>query len=271
MSHTHRSKAHPHPSADAAAPSRGRSRNGAIQRAAPLRRLLGDAALFNLLARAFTYPSPGHQAAVRDAFARVRAARGRRGAVGRALLAAERAWSAAHEDALAAEYIRRFLGSGPCPLHETAYGDGRRIAGRPVELADVQGFYQAFGFAQSERNPDLPDHLCAELEFYSLVLVKQAYALDADWTERRAVAHRAATAFLDDHLGRWVPALAEQLAEHGAAEPYRALAALLAAAVAEQCRRRRVAPQLASGRLPHDVMQDDELVCPRAPDAPPPH
>jgi DMSO reductase family type II enzyme chaperone len=233
-------------------------------REAPLRRLLADAALFNLLARAFTYPRPGHHATVSDAFRRIGAARGRRGAVSRALAAAARAWPAADPSALPAEYIRLFLGSGPCPLHETAYGDGRRIAGRPVELADVQGFYQAFGFAQSERNPDLPDHLCAELEFYSLLLIKQAYALDADWTARHDIARRAATAFLNDHLGRWVPAFTEQLAEHGAAEPYRALAALLAAAVAEQCRRRGIAPQLASGRLPHDFMQDDDLVCPRA-------
>jgi TorA maturation chaperone TorD len=231
---------------------------------APLRLLLADAALFNLLARAFTYPRPGHQAVVREAFARVGAARRRRGPVARMLAAAERAWHGADGAALPAEYIRLFLGSGPCPLHETAYGDGRRIAGRPVELADVQGFYQAFGFAQSEHNPDLPDHLCAELEFYSLLLVKQAYARDAEWRARHDIARRAARAFLADHLGRWIPALAQQLAEHGAAEPYRALAALLAAAVAEQCRRRRVAPQLSGGRLPHDVMQDDELVCPLA-------
>jgi putative dimethyl sulfoxide reductase chaperone len=229
-----------------------------------LRQLLADAALFNLLARAFTYPRPGHHAIVHKAFDRVCAARGRRGAVGRALAAAERAWRDADSGELPAEYIRLFLGSGPCPLHETAYGDGRRIAGRPVELADLQGFYQAFGFAQSERNPDLPDHLCAELEFYSLLLIKQAYALNADWTARQDVARRAVTAFLNDHLGRWVPTLGQELAEHGAAEPYRALAAMLAAAVAEQCRRHRVAPHLAGGRLPHDFMQDDALVCPRA-------
>jgi TorA maturation chaperone TorD len=235
-----------------------------------LRRLLADAALLNLLARAFTYPRPGHQADVAEAFARVRAARRRRAPVARALAAAERAWRDADGAALPAEYIRLFLGSGRCPLHETAYGDGRRIAGRPVELADVQGFYQAFGFAQSEHNPDLPDHLCAELEFYSLLLVKQAYALEAEWTARRDIARRAATAFLMDHLGRWIPTLTEQLAEHGAAEPYRALGALLATAVAEQCRRHGVAPQLASGRLPHDVLQDDELVCPRAGGSSPP-
>jgi TorA maturation chaperone TorD len=102
------------------------------------------------------------------------------------------------------------------------------------------------------------------LVFSSLLLVMLASALEADWPARLDFARRAATAFLKDHLGRWIPALTEQLAEHDAGEPYRALGALLGAAVAEQCRRRRVAPQLASGRLPHDFMQDDEMVCPRA-------
>ncbi len=33
--------------------------------------------------------------------------------------------------------------------------DGRRIAGRPVELADISDFYLAFGFELTEAQPRL--------------------------------------------------------------------------------------------------------------------
>jgi nitrate reductase assembly molybdenum cofactor insertion protein NarJ len=220
--------------------------------------LLADAALFNLLARVFTYPDPAQVAEVNGAFGRVLTAKPH---ADRSLLRrAADAWLEADADALPGVYVRHFLAGSTCSLHETAYGDGRRIAGRPVELADVQGFYEAFGFGQSARHPDLPDHLCAELEFLSLLLLKEAYARHGDWPRRAALTRAAAAAFLRDHLGRWIPSLARAIAEHDA-EPYASLAALLDAAVAAQCRRRRVTPQPAEGRLPADPMQDDVLEC----------
>ncbi len=163
-----------------------------------------------------------------------------------------------------AVYARVFLGSGPCPLRESAYGDGRRIAGRPAELADINGFYSAFGLAPSSAEPDLPDHLCSELEFYSLLLMKLAYASERGWRQRRRVAARAAKKFLEDHLGRWIGALAAQLRSCGAASPYRELAECLEGLVAAEVKRLRVHPSSAVGRLPRDLMQDDEFACPRA-------
>lgn len=223
--------------------------------------LLADAALFNLLAHAFAYPDEAEIAAVDDAFRRVGAARPRVAAD--AFRHAAQAWQAADRRALPGEYVARFVAGTATSLHETAYGDGRRIAGRPVELADVQGFYTAFGLTQSERHPDLPDHLCAELECVSMLLLKEAYARHGGWTRRATLTRAATAAFLRDHLGRWIGALGRAIAERDG-EPYVALAALLDAAVAAQCRRLRIAPERADGRLPADVMQADTLECPRA-------
>lgn len=229
--------------------------------------LLARAALFRMLAQAFAYPAPGHVRAVNAAFARLekaRAADSGRPRLTRVLERARRAWRRADEDALAREYMRLFLGSGPVSLHETAYGDGRRIAGRAVELADINGFYSAFGFTQSDADPDLPDHLCAELEFYSLLQVKDAYARAHGLKAPAAVTRDAARTFLAQHLGRWIAALAESLAQHEAASPYRESVALLTAMIETEARRLRICPEPATGRLPQDMMQEEAFTCPQA-------
>lgn len=229
-----------------------------------LQSLLQEAALFLLLARGFSYPEPGHPRRVEEQFRQVRAAwdgHGRAQPVPRLLTAAQRAWNAADLPSLQAEYSRLFVGNAPCGLHETAYGDGRRIAGRAVELADISGFYAAFGFAPAHANPDLPDHLCAELEFYSLLLVKQAYALSENRADRARIARQAAATFLEQHLGRWSGALAQTLVDHRAAAPYLNLAVLMEATVNEQCRKQHITPPPVTGRLPADAMQGESFRC----------
>ncbi|MGQ0662055.1 MAG: TorD/DmsD family molecular chaperone [Pseudomonadota bacterium] len=228
--------------------------------------VLARAAVLRALALGFAYPAPGHGARVRRALADLKeiSGAGRMSwRVNAALLTARRAWRDAAEPALEGHYVRLFLGNPACPLNETAYGDGRRIAGRAAELADIAGFYEAFGLRLSATDPDLPDHLATELEFLSLLLVKLAYAGCSGWTQRRRASARAAAFFLDDHLGRWVPAFAAGLADQAAPYPYRALAALLATAIEGECRFFRVRPRPAAGRLPGDELQDEPFACPR--------
>jgi len=234
------------------------------------RRLLEEAALFGALAHAWEYPGSGRHAGVVDALRRVRAAQPRlraRGALGAAFATAEHAWSAAAPDALVAEYLRLFRGSVPCPLHETAYGDGQRLGGREVELADIRGFYAAFGFTLAPGTPDLPDHLGAELEFVSLLLVKQAYALEAGLADGVRVVKRATADFLEQHLGRWLPAWLGRLQECEAAEAYASLGVLVHRVVGSACARRRLAPRLTTWRATPDVMQADTFSCPMAPES----
>ncbi len=230
-----------------------------------LKQTLARAAIFRLLAQAFAYPAPGHVRALNEAFAALEkplTAAGREApCLARQLARARNAWRRADEAECAHEYMRLFLGSGPVSLHETAYGDGRRIAGRAVELADISGFYTAFGFVLSESEPDLPDHLCTELEFYSLLLVKEAYALSQGWFPRAHVAREAAGTFLEQHLGRWVGALKSSLRENNAIS-YLDLAEAVETIIETECKRLRVQPTSCTGCLPHDVMQDESFVCP---------
>lgn len=222
--------------------------------------LLRRAVLFRTLAEGFAYPRSGHAAAMRRRFVVARKAHAENRRIFRDGLLA--AWREVGQEALAAEYACLFLGNGPCSLHETAYGDGRRMNGRPVELADIGGFYSAFGMEPSASDPDLPDLLPTELEFHSILLVKQAYTVSRRLREQRDITEQAARIFLEQHLGRWVHAFAEGVSAHAALPVYRELARAVCEAVTVECRMMGVRPQPVPGGLPFDAMQAETFTCP---------
>jgi TorA maturation chaperone TorD len=226
----------------------------------PLQALIERAAIFRLLAHGFVYPKEGDRPLLAAA---MRNMAQHAGVAGSDWSALQEAWQNGDDERLVQEYMRLFLGSAPCSLHETAYGDGQRLAGKSRELADIRGFYKAFAMTLSEDEPHLPDHLATELEFYSVLLLKQAYALEEGWQEPLAIAADAARTFMDYHLGRWVNAFVTVVQEQQAEEPYRLLAEVTAAVVGAECDRLGVHPELLSGRIAGDVMQEDALVCPR--------
>jgi hypothetical protein len=72
------------------------------------------------------------------------------------------------------------------------------------EMADIAGFYRAFGVAsECER----PDYLPAELEFMRLLAIKETRALMDDDATNIEICRSAQREFLDAHLGRWVKGL----------------------------------------------------------------
>ncbi len=221
--------------------------------------MLATAAALHMLALGFAYPNAGHKRTLMKVLARLD-----RPSAAPRTMRLRRALAATNDGELQAEYGRLFLGSGTCPLHETAYGDGRRIAGRAHELSDINGFYSAFSVEVSRSDPDLPDHVSAELEFYSMLLLKLAYAQTRRHNPGRAIILTAARRFLEQHLGRWVGALAATVMEHSVAPFYRALAQALEQLIVAECRRLRVRPAPTTRHLLHDEMQQDSFICPRA-------
>jgi DMSO reductase family type II enzyme chaperone len=122
-----------------------------------------------------------------------------------------------------------FSGSVACPAHETEYESD--AFAKTHQLADVAGFYRAFGLEVSGARPTMPDFIATELEFMSLLCRKEAYAASHGWTERVGLAADAERDFLRDHLGRWVAVFCDELRRQtadrpGAAAFYRALAEL---------------------------------------------
>jgi putative dimethyl sulfoxide reductase chaperone len=225
------------------------------------RELLVRAAVAQRFAASFRYPRAGTCAAILEAVRGVlpAAADGSadlRASVGRLAAALEEA-----DDArLQAEYSQLFIGSDAAPLHETGYGPPRLTTA--AELADVQGFYRAFGFELSADAPEMADHLGAELEFHAALLAKLAWADVQELAEAADVTAHAAASFLDAHLGRWVAMLAERLHDVAPESVYSRAAAEAAAFVTAECGRFGVRPSLLGPR--GGAGEADVFTCPHA-------
>jgi TorA maturation chaperone TorD len=123
-----------------------------------------------------------------------------------------------------------------CPPYETEYHPPAQTFLRSQQLADIAGFYRAFGVEPGGSAHERPDHLALELEFVALLLTKKRLVLDgpaADSSAREQadVCDQALHDFVRDHLAWWVPAFAAGLrrkADHGL---YHALARVLAALI----------------------------------------
>ncbi|MCR4300765.1 MAG: molecular chaperone TorD family protein [Sulfuricaulis sp.] len=220
--------------------------------------LLSRAAAFRVLAGGAMYPDAQFKQGLLQELSAVIGSAPAPGPVQTTALAKlERAWAGVDEDSLIEEYSRLFIGGDAIVLHETAYGN----TGRSAELADINGFYLAFDFDLREGQHEVADHLGMELEFYSLLLLKQAYALEQGWQDKFDIARAAAKAFLADHLGRWVDTVRERAAERQAAPAYGILFETIAELVQHECQTLMVqpAPLICGGP---DFMQAASFVCP---------
>ncbi len=131
-------------------------------------------------------------------------------------------------------------------------------------LADIAGFYSAFGMAVSK---DRPDHIVAELEFMTVLLLAEAEAREAGDRERAEIAADAARVFLRDHLGTWVTAWAARVGDVDELRPWFPVAAATAELVRAECRDRRVIPLRLSPVLPADGgLADPDEPAPRCGD-----
>ncbi len=103
------------------------------------------------------------------------------------------------------------------------------------EMADISGFYRAFGFQVGGEQHERPDHLATELEFLYILSLKEAYAAEQGIDEHVEVCVEARRAFLRDHLGRWIGLFAQSVSRSagpgGESNPYQWLSRLAEAVV----------------------------------------
>lgn len=96
--------------------------------------------------------------------------------------------------------------SGQCPQYETEYCHWKDPTYRAHHMADIAGFYRAFGLETSSDRPERPDHIALELEFLAFLLEKRCMAID---TEQVTICEEALTHFVRDHLAWWAPTFAK--------------------------------------------------------------
>lgn len=214
--------------------------------------LIGRAALLRVLAIGLLYPNKEFKHKLLDAIAALPTETSTTH-----VTTLQLALLLADDEALTDEYSRLFIGGDAIMLHETSYSS----TGRSTELADISGFYLAFGFDLRDDQHEIADQLGVELEFQSLLLLKLAYALELGWEDKFEITLEAAKAFLADHLGRWIGSVVARAVERQATPMYLALFEAIHDAVQRECQAfaAQPAPLMCSGP---DFMQDAEFICP---------
>jgi TorA maturation chaperone TorD len=118
-----------------------------------------------------------------------------------------------------------FVGHPQCRLDESVYDDD--IFHRHERIANVSGFYKAFGFERAEQSFQRPDFVGAELEFMCLLLLKRAYAVDRGLDEESEVCAKAESKFFNEHLEWWIPEMCDNLQEADVCGFYTSLGSFL--------------------------------------------
>lgn len=150
-----------------------------------------------------------------------------------------RVWARFPADAaeMNAMYERTFglLVSAACPPYETEYINSKYTFQRSHTLADVSGYYRAFGLTTATLNAERADHIVLELEFMAFLLGKERAAYEAGQSQRcldrAAVCRAAQVSFLTEHLGIWGALFAKLLRRENAGGYYEMVGEFLAALI----------------------------------------
>lgn len=138
---------------------------------------------------------------------------------------------------------RRAFGITGSLCYETEYGLPHEFR-QSQEMADLNGFYRAFGFTIGGLVRERPDHLAVELEFMYTLALKEAYAGNQNLPEQLEICLQAQRKFLQEHLGRWIEWFAQSLALNADSQGiYQTLAHFAAAFVRADAARLGVQPE----------------------------
>jgi TorA maturation chaperone TorD len=190
------------------------------------------AAAYRQLAEAFSPPSPGLPEALRELASTLALLESDAGPDA-ARLAADR-YTEETRHTLTVDHAALFVGpfNVPAPPYGSVYlEDKRQLMG--ASTIEVRKHYLRIGLDMSPDFKEAPDHLCAELEFMHILVHQALTAVDSGDRELLATSVRQQRTFLERHLGGWVPAFADKVAEHARTDFYRLLASVVRVFVAE--------------------------------------
>ena len=170
-------------------------------------------------------------------------------------------------EALQAQH-RQIFGLTGSLFYETELGLPHEFR-QSQELADIAGFYQAFGFQTGGAVRERPDHLATELEFMYLLALKEAYAVVNSMPQQAEICVDAERKFTQDHLGRWIRSFCrslerstdERLGEPGLQSPYVKLAKLAEAFLRAEAARLGIASDLQPASLQSVTPFNPDFTC----------
>ncbi len=136
---------------------------------------------------------------------------------------------------------------GECPPYEGQYGD-TDVFKQSGELADITGFYYAFGLEVSSEVHERADHLTVEFEFLHYLAYREANALERHGKAKAKICRDARGKFLVAHPLRWVPGFTRRMERIVSSGFYAHLARLTRRFLEEEGE--RLGLELAEGDLP---------------------
>ena len=152
-------------------------------------------------------------------------------------------------DSLLREHTRVFsltVAGGVAP-YELEYGDPGAFS-KTQRMADIAGFHKAFGVGL--RAQERVDHIGAELELMHWLVLKEARGEEVGKDEQVKVCRDAEAKFMNDHLGRWAPFFARQLAMAAQHPFYSTLGESLGEFISDECKRLGIAPDVITRPAP---------------------
>ncbi len=140
-------------------------------------------------------------------------------------------------ESLQVDFSRLFVGPFQllAPPYGSLYLEGDRVMGEST--MDVQRLYRDEGLDVVLK--DVPDHVCAELEFMSFLIRRGMECEEAGDQEETRRYRQKQMSFLDVHLGAWVEQFAEKVCQGADTDFHKTLGRLTASFVEGDARQLR--------------------------------
>jgi len=221
------------------------------------------ALMYTFLGRSLAYPSQEHQAVLRDRIVPILSKLELDAESGEGLREALRGVDVPLEEMRAAyTAVFTLTVSADCPDYETAY-DSRDVFQQAHAMADIAGFYRAYGLQAGGLEYQRPDHISTELEFMSFLAFKEAYAIEHCGQHEVEVTREAQSLFLRDHVGCWGPAFGRRVQARAGGDDsfYAAVGGLLTDWLIDECDQLNVTPARSMEEPQLDWPEPDDGAC----------
>jgi DMSO reductase family type II enzyme chaperone len=206
------------------------------------------AVLYRLAAQAFRHPDESWRpawdeiaAGVGAALAALPASRARTELAD----AFDLAWAASCDSSRVREDHARLIGHSPRAGATPYETEWTGAAGELLQyhlLADLAGFYRAFGLELAQGCDERADHLSIELCFMQFLCLKEAAAEEGGLADLAACARAGEKRFLEEHLLRWAPGCCARFVREDERSFLGRAAALVASFLALEAERFAVEP-----------------------------
>lgn len=152
-----------------------------------------------------------------------------------------------------------------CPPYELEYLHGE-IFQQSQTLADIAGFYSAFGFEVNGPLAERPDHIVPEWEFLCVLAYREYQALCVSDAAAVETCRDGQRAFLSDHASRWMPAFFARIRKASQVGPLASTSELASAVLTSWCAQFEIRPGSSLIEL-RQITEDDAAITCGAPDA----